>query len=47
MAIRILFKCQRKELIMANKNTQIAHDILPLVGGKENVTQAVNCMTRL
>lgn len=32
---------------MANKNTQIAHDILPLVGGKENVTQAVNCMTRL
>lgn len=32
---------------MANKDTQIAQDILPLVGGKENVIQAVNCMTRL
>lgn len=32
---------------MANKNEQIAQAILPLVGGKENVVQAVHCMTRL
>ncbi len=31
---------------MAN-NKQIAQNILPLVGGKENVAQAMHCMTRL
>ena len=29
------------------KNKQIAQQVLPLVGGKENVAQAVHCMTRL
>ena len=28
-------------------NKKIAQDVLPLVGGKENVSQAVHCMTRL
>lgn len=32
---------------MANKNRQIAEQVLPLVGGKENVQQATHCMTRL
>ena len=30
-----------------NKNKQIAQEVLPLVGGKENITQAQHCMTRL
>ncbi len=32
---------------MAIDNHQIAADVLPLVGGAENVTIATNCMTRL
>ena len=32
---------------MAVDNHQIAADVLPLVGGAENVTIATNCMTRL
>ena len=32
---------------MAADNHQIAADVLPLVGGAENVTIATNCMTRL
>lgn len=32
---------------MANKNAEIARNILGLVGGKENVSQATHCMTRL
>ncbi len=30
-----------------NKNKKIAQEILPLVGGKENIVQARHCMTRL
>ena len=30
-----------------DKNQQIVNDLLPLVGGKENVTSAFHCMTRL
>ena len=32
---------------MANKNEQLVADLLPLVGGVENITQAGHCMTRL
>lgn len=30
-----------------DKNEQIVNDLLPLLGGKENVTAALHCMTRL
>lgn len=32
---------------MSDKNKELAEQILPLVGGKENILQATHCMTRL
>lgn len=32
---------------MANKNQQIAEDVLKAVGGKGNITNVIHCMTRL
>ena len=32
---------------MANKNEQIASEVLAAVGGKDNITGVTHCMTRL
>lgn len=37
----------KRRIMMAEKNQQIAQDILAAVGGNENITTVLHCMTRL
>lgn len=48
MAVRtIRIREKGKGKFMADKNAVIAEQILPLVGGEDNIAQATHCMTRL